>query len=131
MGVHHRRGALRHRGLRGHAIGGYRAVRRARPAALDLDGRTLVALAAGGLIACSCLADRAWRGLIANPIAIFFGLVSYNVYPWHALVMIWMWKHDFPRAATPNPHDDPLWKLPYIAIGWTVTLAIATAITTS
>ena len=40
-----------------------------------------------------------------------------------------MWKHDVPRAATPDPHDDPQWKLVYIASGWAVTLLVATAIT--
>jgi hypothetical protein len=43
--------------------------------------------------------------------------------------MIWMWKHDFPHAATANPHDDPAWKIPYLAIGWSATLVVATAIT--
>jgi peptidoglycan/LPS O-acetylase OafA/YrhL len=95
----------------------------------DIVGRTLVALAAGGIIACSCLADRIWRRVVANPITLFLGIVSYNVYLWHTLLMIWMWKHDFPRAATANPHDDPAWKIPYIAIGWTATLVVATAIT--
>jgi peptidoglycan/LPS O-acetylase OafA/YrhL len=95
----------------------------------DLVGRTLIALAASGIIFCSCLADRVWRGILANPIALFLGIVSYNVYLWHTLLMIWMWKHDFPHAATKNPHDDPAWKIPYIAIGWTASLVVATAIT--
>ena len=95
----------------------------------DLAGRTLIALAAGGIIFCSCLADRIWRGVLANPITLFLGLVSYNVYLWHTLLMIWMWKHDFPHAATKDPHADPAWKIPYIAIGWTATLLVATAIT--
>jgi hypothetical protein len=43
--------------------------------------------------------------------------------------MIWLWKHDVPRALTPNPHDDDHWKLPYIALGWSLTLLVATAIT--
>ncbi len=95
----------------------------------DLAGRTFVALAAGGLIACSCLAGRIWRRALANPITSFLGIVSYNVYLWHTLLMIWMWKHDFPHAATANPQNDPAWKVPYIAIGWTATLVVATAIT--
>jgi peptidoglycan/LPS O-acetylase OafA/YrhL len=99
------------------------------PQRWDLEGRTLVALAAGGIIACSCLADRFWRRLVANPITLFLGIVSYNVYLWHTLLMIWMWKHDFPHAATANPHDDPAWRIPYLAIGWSATLVVATAIT--
>jgi peptidoglycan/LPS O-acetylase OafA/YrhL len=95
----------------------------------DVANRTLIALAAGGLVLFSCFAARPWRALLANPVLVFLSLVSYNVYLWHTLLMIWMWKHDVPRAATANPHDDEHWKLLYIALGWTITLAVSTAIT--
>ncbi len=99
------------------------------PQRWDLIGRTFVAIAAGGLIACSCLALRAWRVVLANPFFVFCGVVSYNVYLWHTLLMIWMWQHGVPRAATPNPHDDPHWKTVYIASGWAITFAVSTAVT--
>ena len=95
----------------------------------DVNGRTLIALATGCIVACSCLAVRPFRAILANPATIFLSIVSYNVYLWHTLLMVWMWKHDVPHAATANPHDDPRWKLAYIALGWTTTLAVATAVT--
>jgi len=95
----------------------------------DVANRTLLALAFGALALGSCLAARFWRVALANPAFVFLSIVSYNVYLWHTLLMVWMWKHDVPRAATPDPHDDPQWKLVYIASGWAVTLLVATAIT--
>jgi peptidoglycan/LPS O-acetylase OafA/YrhL len=91
--------------------------------------RTLLGLAFGGLAVTSCFAIRPWRAILANPVLVFLSIVSYNVYLWHTLLMIWLWKHDVPRALTPNPHDDDHWKLPYIALGWSLTLLVATAIT--
>jgi len=99
------------------------------PQRWDLANRTLVAIAAGGLAATSCFAARFWRAALANPVLVFLSVVSYNVYLWHTLLMVWMWKHGVPRALTPNPHDDDHWKLAYIALGWSVTLIVATSIT--
>jgi peptidoglycan/LPS O-acetylase OafA/YrhL len=95
----------------------------------DLANRTLVALAAGGLALCSCFAWRWWRAALANPVLVYLSIVSYNVYLWHTLLMVWMWKHGVPRAATPNPHDDDRWKFAYIVLGWSATLLVSTAIT--
>jgi peptidoglycan/LPS O-acetylase OafA/YrhL len=99
------------------------------PQRWDLTNRTFVALAGGGLALCSCFAIRAYRLALANPVLVFLSVVSYNVYLWHTLLMVWLWKHDVPRAATPNPHDDDHWKFAYIALGWTATLVVSTAIT--
>ncbi len=95
----------------------------------DLTHRTLVALTAGGLACTSCLAVRPWRAALANPLFTWLSIVSYNVYLWHTLIMVWMWKHGVPRAATPNPHDDDHWKIVYLALGWSATLVVSTAIT--
>ncbi len=94
-----------------------------------LPNRTLFALATSVLIFASCFAVRFWRALVANPITIFFSLVSYNVYLWHTLVMIWLWKHDAIPTRNGDPHGDPQWKFVYIASGWALSIAIATALT--
>jgi len=94
-----------------------------------LGHRTLVALCLGALVFTSAFAVRMWRVLIANPISIALSLVSYNLYLWHTLVMIWLWKHHAIASATANPHDDERWKIAFIALGWTLSLTIATALT--
>ena len=94
-----------------------------------LGHRTLFAAAVATFGLASALSLRWWRRIVANPLLVFLSIVSYNLYLWHTLVLIWMWKHGVPEAATANPHDDPHWKLVYIASGWAACLAIATAIT--
>ena len=94
-----------------------------------LGHRTLFAAAVATFGLGSALSLRWWRGIVANPVLVFLSIVSYNLYLWHTLVLIWMWKHGVPESATTNPHDDPRWKFVYIASGWAVCLAIATAIT--
>ena len=94
-----------------------------------LLNRTLFAIATSTLIFASCFAVRFWRALIANPIAIFFSLISYNVYLWHTLVMIWLWKHDAIPSAGGDPHGDPHWKFVFITSGWALSLGIATILT--
>lgn len=95
----------------------------------DVYNRTAFAAALGAGAFASCFAQRWWRALLTNAVFRFFSLISYNLYLWHTLVMIWMWKHGVPRAATANPHDDDHWKIVYIALGWSISIALATAVT--
>ncbi len=95
----------------------------------DTLGRTELAILLGAFVFCASFAAVPLRRAIANPVFVAFSLISYNLYLWHTLVMIWLWKHDVPRAATPDPHADDHWKPLYIALGWSVSFAIATAAT--
>lgn len=94
-----------------------------------LGHRTWLALDAAAFGVASCLAAGWWRRVVANPVFLFLGIVSYNLYLWHTLVLIWIWRHGVLPAATPEPHDDPHWRFPFILVGWTACLAISTAIT--
>jgi peptidoglycan/LPS O-acetylase OafA/YrhL len=94
-----------------------------------LGHRTWLALDSAAFGVASCLAAGWWRRVVANPVFLFLGIVSYNLYLWHTLVLIWIWRHGVLPAATPEPHDDPQWRIPFILVGWTACLAISTAIT--
>ncbi len=95
----------------------------------DIYGRFEFGALAGAAIFCACFAARPLRALIANPVLVFCSVISYNLYLWHTLLLIWMWKHDFPHAATRDPHSDDHWKFAYIVIGWSACLAVATGLT--
>jgi len=95
----------------------------------ELLGRTWLALDLGIFIVAASLSVRVVRAVLANGALVFLSLVSYNLYLWHTLLLIWLWHHNVLHAATPDPHNDNAWKLRYIAIGWSACLAVATAIT--
>ena len=94
-----------------------------------LFNRTFLALGIGSLVFASAFAANAVRRTIANPVLVYLSLVSYNLYLWHTLVMIWLWKHHAIASATHDPHGDGRWKFAFIASGWALSLAISTAIT--
>ena len=94
-----------------------------------LPNRTAFAATVAAFAVASAFASPWWRAIVANRALAGLSIVSYNLYLWHTLVMIWLWKHDVPHAATLDPHDDPQWKVPYLVLGWTLSLAIATAVT--
>ncbi len=91
--------------------------------------RTFVALAAGGALFAACFAVRAVRALVANPVTRFLSTISYNLYLWHTLVLIWLWKHRALPSTTANPHEDSSWKFTFIVTGWALAIGISTALT--
>lgn len=120
------------------AVGiGFALMRSANAVTYDVGGRerwllvdrTAFAVTIGALAFGSAFAVGPWRRAIANPVLVFLSLVSYNLYLWHTLVMIWLWKSGAIPSVTPDPHDDARWKFIFIVLGWALSLGIATAIT--
>jgi peptidoglycan/LPS O-acetylase OafA/YrhL len=79
-------------------------------------GRTWFGLAAASTMASACFSSPWLRRAIANPALSFVSVISYNVYLWHTIVLIWLRDHGIGGVAQ-------------IAIGWPVTFAISTAVT--
>jgi len=67
--------------------------------------------------------------VIANPLFRFLGIISYNLYLWHNVVMLYMLQHRIPMPATSDPHSDDHWKWVYTFWSLLISLVISTFVT--
>jgi peptidoglycan/LPS O-acetylase OafA/YrhL len=77
----------------------------------------------------ACLSYPWLRAIIANKFFLFLGIISYNLYLWHNVIMLWMLHHRIPSPLTPDPHYDDHWKWQYTAWSLVVSVGVSSAIT--
>jgi len=77
----------------------------------------------------SLFAYRWWHAVIANRLFVFLGIISYNLYLWHNVIMLAMLKYHIPRSRLPNPHGDEHWKWVYTVWSVVLSLLVSTFIT--
>jgi peptidoglycan/LPS O-acetylase OafA/YrhL len=77
----------------------------------------------------SLFAYRWWHAVVANRLFIFLGVISYNLYLWHNVVMLAMLRHHIPASRMLDPHADVHWKWVYTFWSLALSLAVATFIT--
>ena len=87
----------------------------------------------GGLLAVFAVAAlfsyRPLHAIIANRFFVFMGVISYNMYLWHNVLMLWMLKHRFPAPSTADPHADERWKWAYTISSLAITFAVSIFVT--
>ncbi len=94
-----------------------------------VTARSRFALAIAMFVFSSLLAARWFRAVFSNGVLVFISIVSYNVYLWHSLIMIWLYITKFVLSNQDEPRYDSLWRLKFVLLSWTLTFAIATLIT--
>ncbi|MBV8282549.1 MAG: acyltransferase [Candidatus Eremiobacteraeota bacterium] len=77
----------------------------------------------------SCLAAFWWRATLANPLFVFLGVISYNLYLWHQLIATFFAKHWFPLPRTENFDADRLWQWTYLVVTVAVSIGVSSLIT--
>lgn len=93
--------------------------------ALQMQYRTIVALAFGAIGLGSLFAHPLWVRLVANPALIFLAAISYNLYLWHQIFVYLLLRTPwFPKGAH-APHAQVLFTLIVVPF----SLAVATLVT--
>ncbi len=95
----------------------------------NLLGRTELAATLAVLVISSCLAQRWWRQVLANPVLVFISVLSYNLYLWHTLIELWLIHHHLPPTSAVDPHSDEAWKPWYLGVAIPSSFLISAAVT--
>jgi len=82
------------------------------------------------LVGCSLsLASSGFRKFFANPVAIWFSTISYNLYIWHGLVIYEMLRYQFIGFATQDAHDDRIWQRAFFWLSMCASITVAAIVT--
>jgi peptidoglycan/LPS O-acetylase OafA/YrhL len=95
----------------------------------QIHNRTLAGAAFALMGLGSLLALPAWQRIIANPVLLFFAVISYNLYLYHQVFARELLAWRIPPFAGTNQHQDPHWALPYTILAFVVTIAQAAVVT--
>jgi len=94
-----------------------------------LWGRPLECVAFIAMTVGALFGTIAWQRTVANPILIFFSVISYNLYLFHQTLENRLFVFHLPRWRGSDPHLDSAWMLAFTFIGPAVGIAVATFIT--
>ena len=95
----------------------------------QIHNRTLVG-ASFVLIALGCLLSAgAWQRAVANPVLLFLGVISYNLYLYHQAFARELLAWHVPPYRGTDQHADPHWELTYTIVAFVLTIAQAAVVT--
>jgi peptidoglycan/LPS O-acetylase OafA/YrhL len=89
-----------------------------------LVGASFVAIALGSL-----LSIRIWQRIVANPVLLFLGVISYNLYLYHQAFARELLAWRIPPYQGADQHADPHWEVTYTIVAFALTIAQAALVT--
>jgi len=95
----------------------------------QIINRTLLGLSFAAIATGALFALRFWKYVIANPVTLFLGIISYNLYLYHQVIARLLVSWHLPQYATPDPHNDHRWQVTYTWIAFAGTIAQAALVT--
>lgn len=70
-----------------------------------------------------------WKRILANPLLVFFSIISYNWYIYHQVVARELWWQRLPPWIGADPHSDLHWQFWYSVIAFPATILVAAIVT--
>lgn len=99
------------------------------PTTWEVYHRTIVAAAFCIIALGSLLGTAVWRRLLSNPLLLFFGAISYNLYLYHQAVARLLLQWHIPPYRGTNEHADPQWQIAYTIAAIIMTTLQAALVT--
>jgi peptidoglycan/LPS O-acetylase OafA/YrhL len=97
--------------------------------AWQIHNRTLVGASFVLIGLGSLLSVRLWQRVVANPILLFMGVISYNLYLYHQAFARELLAWRIPPYHGADQHADPHWELTYTFVAFALTIAQAALVT--
>jgi peptidoglycan/LPS O-acetylase OafA/YrhL len=95
----------------------------------QIDNRTLIAVAFAAISLGSLLAYTFWQRLLANPVLLFFAVISYNLYLYHQALARELLRWGILPVSGKDPHFDPHWQVRYTIVAFVATIVQAAIFT--
>jgi peptidoglycan/LPS O-acetylase OafA/YrhL len=94
------------------------------------DHRLLFGVVMAVLTLSSLFARASWRAIVANPILVWFSVISYNLYLWHVPIKSQCEQTGFPCSSIPAPWSvDPNWSFHYFWAYIVLSVGVAALVT--
>lgn len=74
-------------------------------------------------------AIRFWVNIVANRFFVFLGFISYNLYIWHQLIALYLYKNKIVMPSVESPRDDFVWQLTFTVVISLVSILFTSLIT--
>ncbi|MBV9271518.1 MAG: acyltransferase, partial [Candidatus Eremiobacteraeota bacterium] len=95
----------------------------------QIVNRTWLGLAFAAIATGALFGLRFWKWILANPVTLFLGIISYNLYLYHHVIARLLVTWHVPPYTTQHPQYDHHWQVTYTWVAFTVAIAQAALVT--